>query len=86
VGNGYNYGNYKNPALDKLVEQAQRVTGQARRCTLYKQAQRVLARDYVSMNVSLPQYTTVLRSNVKGYAYNPAHHQTENTYDISVGS
>ena len=49
-----------------------------------KQAQRLVADDYVEINGSLPQYTTVINSKVKGYAYNPAHHQTENTYDISV--
>ena len=56
----------------------------AQRCPLYKQAQRLVADDYVEINGSLPQYTTVISSKVKGYAYNPAHHQTENTYDISV--
>jgi peptide/nickel transport system substrate-binding protein len=84
LARGYNWGQYANPKVDALVEKALVVSNPAQRCALYKRAQDIIANDYVSLNISLPQYTTVLGANVKGYRYNAAHHQTENTYDISV--
>ena len=84
LARGYNWGQYSNPKVDALVRKAQTLSSDAARCPLYKQAQKLVANDYVEINGSLPQYTTVISSKVKGYAYNPAHHQTENTYDISV--
>jgi peptide/nickel transport system substrate-binding protein len=84
-GNGYNWGQYSNPQVDKLLESAQSISDQTKRCDLYKQAQQIITNDQVAVNVSLPQYVTVLGADVQGYKYNGAHHQTENTYDISVG-
>ncbi len=84
-GRGDNASQYANPAFDKLVLAAQRTTNVARQCTLYKEAQEMLADQYVTINVSNPDYVTVLGSNVHGYQYYVMHTQTEATYYISVG-
>lgn len=85
IGNGYNWGNYKNPAVDKALEQAQALTDQSARCDLYAQVQKMIADDYVAINISNPKYVAVMSKYVSGYAYNAAHHQTVNAADISVG-
>jgi len=84
LGAGFNFAQYGNPQVDELLEKGAATPDEAERCAAYEQVQKVIAEDYVGVNVSLPQYVTVVRSNVQGYAYNGAHHQTENTYDISL--
>ena len=81
---GYNSSQYSNPAYDKLVIAAQQTTDEATQCSLYAQAQRLLAAQYVSINVSNPEYVTVLSSKVHGYDYYVMHTQTEDTYNIWV--
>lgn len=84
-GAGYNFAQYKNPALDKLLTQAQAATTQAQQCSLYSQAQRLIESQYVGINVSNPDYVSVLGPGVHGYQYYVMHTQTEATYDIWVG-
>jgi peptide/nickel transport system substrate-binding protein len=83
-GAGYNFAQYDNPALDKLLLAAQATTSQAQECSLYDQAQTMIEDQYVGINVSNPQYVTVLGPNVHGYSYYVMHTQTEDTYDIWV--
>jgi peptide/nickel transport system substrate-binding protein len=83
-GNGYNFAQYDNPALDKLLLAAQQTTSQAQQCSLYGQAQRLIESQYVGINVSNPEYVTVLGPGVEGYSYYEMHTQTEDTYDIWV--
>ncbi|WP_395105515.1 ABC transporter substrate-binding protein [Actinomadura sp. SCN-SB] len=85
INNGQNSGGYDNPKVDSLVERAQALTDQAARCDLYKQAQRLIAADVPSINMSNPQYVTVLRKGLTGYAYQPSHHQTVDVYAIRTG-
>jgi peptide/nickel transport system substrate-binding protein len=83
-GNGYNFAQYDNPALDKILLAAQQTTSQAQQCALYGQAQRLIEDQYVGINVSNPEYVTVLGPGVEGYEYYEMHTQTEDTYDIWV--
>ncbi|TYK46835.1 ABC transporter substrate-binding protein [Actinomadura decatromicini] len=85
INNGQNNGGYDNPKVDELVEKAQTVTDENERCGLYKQAQTLIAGDVASVNMSNPQYVTVLRKGVEGYAYQPSHHQTVDVYGVKVG-
>ncbi|MEV7012593.1 ABC transporter substrate-binding protein [Streptosporangium sp. NPDC051022] len=85
INNGQNSGGYDNPQVDKLVEDAQKLTDQDARCAAYKKAQQLIAADHASINLSNPQYVTVYRKGLTGYAYDPAHHQTVNVYQVQVG-
>jgi peptide/nickel transport system substrate-binding protein len=84
-GLGYNFAQYANPALDKILIQAQQTTSQTQQCSLYAQAQKLIEDQYVGINISNPDYVTVLGPNVHGYQYYVMHTQTEATYDIWVG-
>lgn len=84
-GAGYNFAQYANPALDKILIQAQQTTSQSQQCNLYAQAQKLIENQYVGINISNPDYVTVLGPNVHGYQYYVMHTQTEATYDIWVG-
>jgi peptide/nickel transport system substrate-binding protein len=83
-GVGYNFAQYDNPALDKLLLAAQATTNQSQECSLYAQAQRLIENQYVGINISNPEYVTVLGPGVQGYQYYVMHTQTEATYDIWV--
>lgn len=83
-GNGYNFAQYDNPTLDKLLAEAQQTTSQAKQCSLYGQAQQLIESQYVGINISNPEYVTVLGPGVEGYSYYELHTQTEDTYDIWV--
>ncbi|WP_326637643.1 ABC transporter substrate-binding protein [Streptosporangium sp. NBC_01755] len=85
INNGQNSGGYHNPKVDKLVEDAQKLTDEEARCALYKEAQQTIAADHPSINMSNPQYVTVHRKGLTGYAYDPAHHQTVDVYQVQVG-
>lgn len=45
VSKGDNYVNYKNPALDKLIDDARRTVDEAKRMPLWQQAERILYED-----------------------------------------
>jgi peptide/nickel transport system substrate-binding protein len=81
-GAGYNFAQYDNPTLDKLLLAAQQTTNKAQECSLYDQAQRLIESQYVGINISNPEYVTVLAPGVEGYQYYEMHTQTEDTYDI----
>ena len=83
---GMNYGDYVNPAVNKLVEKAQTVTSTAARCSLYNQAEQIVTADYPTVNVANSQYVTVYSSRLKGYVYEASHHQTVDVYKIKVSS
>jgi ABC-type transport system substrate-binding protein len=83
-GVGYNFAQYNNPALDKILLQAQATTSQSQQCALYDQAQTLIENQFVGINVSNPEYVTVLGPGVQGYDYYVMHTQTEATYDIWV--
>jgi peptide/nickel transport system substrate-binding protein len=84
TGTGFNWSSYSNPQVDKDVTDAQATTDANKRCQLYQDAQKIVADDYVTINASIPQFTTVLRSRVVGYKYNLAHHQTVNIPDLGI--
>ena len=83
-GVGYNFAQYNNPALDKILLQAQATTSQSQQCALYDQAQTLIENQFVGINVSNPEYVTVLGPGVQGYDYYVMHTQTEATYNIWV--
>lgn len=67
---------YSNPAVDTLVREAAMISDSARRCSLYRDAQRLISKDYASINISNPKFITVRNTSVSGDYYRAAHHNT----------
>ncbi len=84
IGNGYNYGGYRNERVDELVRQAQVTPDEDQRCALYREAQNLVADDIATINFANPQYVTVMRADISGYQYRIAHHQTVDVYAIQL--
>ncbi len=74
---------YSNPEVDKLVRQAAEETDQAKRTSLYQEAQKQVLKDYAYVYLFQHSNEMGLRDNVKGYAYNPMLHDVYNVVDIS---
>ena len=74
---------YANPDVDKLIRQAAEETDQAKRTSLYQDAQKRVLKDYVYVYLFQHSNEMGLRDNVKGYAYNPMLHDVYNVTEIT---
>lgn len=81
---GNNVTRYKDSTVDQLLEKAQGVADLAAACSDYEQAQVTIGNAYPTVNVATVKWRVVMTSKVHGYAYNVAHHKTENLYDMSI--
>ncbi|MCU1658022.1 MAG: transporter substrate-binding protein [Pseudonocardiales bacterium] len=84
INGGQNWGGYKNPTVDSLVEKAQQLTDLTQRCSLYNQAENLVVNDYPTINLANSQYVTIYNKRLSGYTYEPSHHQTVDVYRIKV--
>ena len=82
--NGYNSSWYTNPQVDKLLDEGVATPDLAKREAIYKEVQRIITEDQPSIFVSNPTYVIAARSWVKGYVYNPAHHETVWVYGMTL--
>ena len=71
---------YGNPAVDTLLEQAQRATSAAAQRALYARALPLIYADAAQIWVVQPNERIALRSNVKGFVYNFLY--SANYYDL----
>ncbi|GAB7007413.1 ABC transporter substrate-binding protein [Nocardioides sp. AN3] len=72
-GTSTNFGQYSNPAVDKLLAQAQATGDDKARCDLYKQVQQLLVDDSASMPIADEVTTVVMPKTVTGVELYPAH-------------
>ncbi|WP_417307832.1 ABC transporter substrate-binding protein [Devosia sp.] len=84
VNGGYNWSQYENPDVDALLNDAATSPNPDERAEMYGEVQELVGDDHVVITVSLPGSVVAMSDAVKGYVYNPAHHQTFNYMDISV--
>ncbi|MBM0126278.1 ABC transporter substrate-binding protein [Pimelobacter simplex] len=68
-----NFGQYGNPAVDKLLDEANTTGDAAARCELYQQVQQQLNDDSASMPVADEVTTVVVPTTVTGVELYPAH-------------
>jgi len=66
---GVNTPDYKNPVVDKLLDDARAITDQAKRLDMYKQIQNILLDDLPIAPLVLPQDTVAVRKRVQGVKY-----------------
>lgn len=64
---------YKNPQVDKLIEQAVSETNFAKRSTLYKQVHNLMHEDAMQIYTVHPTGLWAMRKNVKGFTDNPVY-------------
>src|SRR5690349_4380060 len=70
--NGPNRALYKNPKFDDLLQQARLTTDQARRASLYKQAQRILVDDPPWIYIDHEIQTAAHSKRVQGFKLHPS--------------
>ncbi|WP_158296433.1 ABC transporter substrate-binding protein [Nocardioides albidus] len=68
-----NFGQYADPAVDKLLDQANATGDADERCDLYQEVQQMLVDDSASMPVADEVTTVVVPENVSGVELYPAH-------------
>lgn len=64
---------YKNPAIDKLIEQAVAETNQAKRNALYKQVHNLMHEDAMQIYTVHPTGLWAMNKKVKGFVDNPVY-------------
>jgi peptide/nickel transport system substrate-binding protein len=67
-----NWGKYKNPEVDKLLEQARQISDKAERKKLYIQAANIVVQDAPYIFFEDQAYVNLVRDNVQGYVLNPS--------------
>ena len=70
--NGPNRALYKNDAFDRLLTEARHTTDQAKRATLYKQAQRILVEDAPWIFIDHEIQIAALAKRVQGFKLHPS--------------
>lgn len=69
--NGYNWIFYKNPEMDKTLDEARTTLDQAKRKELYQRAQNILAEDCVCLFLAEYKKFIGTTANVSGFHYSP---------------
>jgi oligopeptide transport system substrate-binding protein len=70
-GSDYNYGNYSNPEVDALINQASRAENFTQSLTMYQQAEQKIVNDAACIPLSFAKNYTLIKPYVKGYTINP---------------
>ena len=84
LGQGSNASWYSNPDVDRLLDQALGMSDSVERERVYNQIQQIISDDQPSLFVSNPNYFIAVRTWVKGYVYNPSHHQALLVWGMSI--
>jgi len=84
----FNLGYYKNPEYDKLIDEAQKLSGSNRAQAVeeFKQAQKILCNDWVAIYFFDQNYVRAMRADFKGYVDNPAYPHVVFFYNTYRGS
>lgn len=80
----YNSAWYCNEKVDELMDKAVTLVKPEEREPLYKEIQQMIADDQPSLFISNPMHVLAVRTWVKGYKYNPTHHETINVGEITL--
>jgi peptide/nickel transport system substrate-binding protein len=80
--NGYNWGYYSNPKLDKLLDQASQDPNDVERKQLYDEAQKLLVEDSPALYVYEKSYRLPMSEKVKGFIFNGMYSETMDFYVV----
>jgi peptide/nickel transport system substrate-binding protein len=76
---------YSNPAVDKLIREAANITDQKKRTELYIAAQKIVVDEAAYGYMYQKNYLLPMRSNIKGFVFNPMLEQIYNLQTMSKG-
>lgn len=81
---GFNFGYYSNPEVDKLIQEAMKVSGVSieEATKKYIEAQEILIEDCPALFIYCENYVRPYRSDLKGYKDNPAYPNVVYFYDV----
>lgn len=82
AGSAYNWGWYKNPKYDELLDKAFRTVDARARTELYRQAQRLLIEDAAAVFLSFPDRWWIVNRKLKGYVFDPIGLEWEDWYRL----
>lgn len=71
AGGPYNWSYYSNPEVDALLDEAIQTVDQEARYDLYRQAQRLILDDAVSVNLAYPNRWTAMNPKLGGFWFSP---------------
>jgi oligopeptide transport system substrate-binding protein len=71
TGKGMNYGNYSNPTLDSLLEQARVEADVSKRIGMYQQAEKIIVEDAPAIFLTHSISYILVKPYVKGYILSP---------------
>jgi peptide/nickel transport system substrate-binding protein len=74
---------YSNPAVDKLIRDAMSITDQKKRTALYTEAQKIVVEEAAYGYMYQKNYLLPMRSNIKGFVFNPMLEQIYNLGTMS---
>ncbi|MGE5702065.1 MAG: ABC transporter substrate-binding protein [Clostridia bacterium] len=81
---GSNFGNYKNPEVDKLLEEQNQLTDPVKRSELMIQAMKIIANDAPWIVVSHQKNFLAMSKNVEGYEISPLYFWEGFMRDVKV--
>ncbi len=80
----YNFAWFENARFDELVKAGQSELDPAKRCEIYKEAQKIWMDETPYANVVVGQALAASRDYVEGYIWTPSHSFAQNVYVMSV--
>lgn len=80
---GWNFSFYSNDKVEQMVKQAGEITDQAKRITLFRDAQKIVVNEAAAVFIGTLINRVPMRANVQGYSFNPWLGNTFDVYGIS---
>ncbi len=71
TGTSYNYGNYSNPEVDVLIQQADKTLDQERSFAFYRQAEQKIVDDVACIPIAFGKNYSLIKPYVKGFTISP---------------
>jgi peptide/nickel transport system substrate-binding protein len=85
ASNGYNWGYYSNPKLDKLLDAASAEPDDAKRAAMYGEAQKVLVEESPALYVYEKNYRLPMSDKLEGFVFNGIYIETIDFYAVHKG-
>ena len=80
---GWNFSFYANDKVESLMKQANQITDQGKRVSLFRDAQKIVVNEAGAILIGTLVNRVPMRANVQGYSYNPWLGNTFDVYGIS---
>jgi peptide/nickel transport system substrate-binding protein len=82
AGGPWNWGHYKNPEFDTLIDAAQKTVDEEERLDMYREAQKLLIEDAAALFLCHPDRWVVMNKDVGGFWFDPIGTEWQPWYDM----